>query len=127
MFLWQWSLCHWHSLSRSLLVCSHFLETRSPSLIYVHDTTTDTTYLFTSSPQMWQMLGPTLVWGTYNLPITANKVKKNSVTWVCEWTILWSCGQIKFLALPAFLRSSGSGTGSIPPGEYNWGATWWKT
>jgi hypothetical protein len=46
----------------------------------------------------------------------------------------WSSGQgswlqisrsrVPFPALPDFLRSSVSGTGSIQPREYNWGATW---
>jgi hypothetical protein len=50
------------------------------------------------------------------------------------WPPLWSSGQssrlqiqrsrIRFPALPDFLRSSGSGTGSTQPREYNWGATW---
>jgi hypothetical protein len=33
---------------------------------------------------------------------------------------------VRFLALPDFMRSSGSGTGSTQPAEYNWGATWKK-
>jgi hypothetical protein len=47
---------------------------------------------------------------------------------------LWSSGQSSWLqiqrsrvwfpALPDFLRSSGSGTGSTQPREDNWGATW---
>jgi hypothetical protein len=47
---------------------------------------------------------------------------------------LWSSGQsfwlqihrpwVPFSALPDFLRSSGSGTGSTQPREDNWGATW---
>jgi hypothetical protein len=47
---------------------------------------------------------------------------------------LWSVGQSSWLqmhrsrvwfpALPDFLRSSGSGTGSTQPREDNWGATW---
>jgi hypothetical protein len=32
--------------------------------------------------------------------------------------------RIRFPALPDFLRSSGSGTGSTQPCEDNWGATW---
>jgi hypothetical protein len=34
--------------------------------------------------------------------------------------------QVRFPALPHFLRSSGSGTGFTQPREYNWGATWKK-
>jgi hypothetical protein len=47
---------------------------------------------------------------------------------------LWSSGQsswsqiqrsrVRFPALPDFLRSSGSGMGSIQPREYDWGAIW---
>jgi hypothetical protein len=32
--------------------------------------------------------------------------------------------KVRFPALPDILRSSGSGTGSTQPREYNWGATW---
>jgi hypothetical protein len=50
---------------------------------------------------------------------------------------LWSNGQsfwlqiqrflVRFPALPDFLRSSGSGTGSTQPREDNWEATWRKS
>jgi hypothetical protein len=50
------------------------------------------------------------------------------------WPPPWSSGQslwlqiqrspVRFPALPGFLRSSGSGTGSTQPREDNWGATW---
>ena len=49
---------------------------------------------------------------------------------------LWSSGQsfwlqiqrsrVRSAALPDFLSSSGSGTGSTQPREVNWGATWMK-
>jgi hypothetical protein len=52
------------------------------------------------------------------------------------WSPLWSSGQsfwlqiqrsrVRFPALPDFLSSSVSGTGSTHPREINWGATWIK-
>ena len=46
-----------------------------------------------------------------------------------DWPPLWSSGQsrVRFPALPDFLSSSGSGTGSTQPREVNWGATWIKS
>jgi hypothetical protein len=50
-----------------------------------------------------------------------------------QWTYLYNtlidrlCGlvvRVRFPALPDFLRSSGSGTGSTQPREDNWGGTW---
>ena len=53
------------------------------------------------------------------------------------WPPLWSSGRsfwlqiqrsrVRFPALPDFLSSSGSGTGSTQPREVNWGATWIKS
>jgi hypothetical protein len=52
------------------------------------------------------------------------------------WPSLWSNGQsfwlqiqrswVRFPALPDFLTSRGSGTGSTQPRDHNWGATWTK-
>jgi hypothetical protein len=54
--------------------------------------------------------------------------------WYYYWPPLWSSGQsswlqiqrsqVRFPALPHFLRSSGSGTGSTQPREDNWRVTW---
>ena len=55
----------------------------------------------------------------------------------CNGPPLWSSGQsfwlqvqrsrFRFPALPDFLSSTGSGTGSTQPREVNWGATWIKS
>jgi hypothetical protein len=55
---------------------------------------------------------------------------------ILKWPLLWSSGQsfwlqiqrsgVLFPALPDFLTSRESGTGSTQPRDYNWGATWMK-
>jgi hypothetical protein len=42
------------------------------------------------------------------------------VVWWSEFLVTDPEVLVRFPALPDFLRSSGSGTGSIQPGEYNW-------
>jgi hypothetical protein len=60
-----------------------------------------------------------------------NFVSLEKLRWV--WPRLWSSGQSSWLQIwsPGFesrhyqnKKSSGSGTGSTQPREYNWGATW---
>jgi hypothetical protein len=46
-----------------------------------------------------------------------------SVVWWSEFLTTDPEARVRFKALPDFLRSNGSGTGSIKPREYNWGAT----
>jgi hypothetical protein len=57
----------------------------------------------------------------------------NIYIYIRSWTPLWSSGQSSWLQIqtPGFdsrhyqkKKSSGSGTGSTQPREYNWGATW---
>jgi hypothetical protein len=49
-----------------------------------------------------------------------------SVVWWSEFLATDPEVRDRLPALPDFLRSSGSGTGSTQPREYNWGATWKK-
>jgi hypothetical protein len=89
-------------------------------------------------------------WGLKNISNYYPTVLKKSVTRkqqvtlksfyfvrvLCLWPPLWSSGQsfwiqiqrsrVRSPALPDFLSSNGSGTGSTQPREVNWGATWIK-
>jgi hypothetical protein len=44
---------------------------------------------------------------------------------LCPWLQIQR-SWVRFLALPRYLRSSGSGKGSSQPYQYNWGAAWKK-
>jgi hypothetical protein len=85
------------------------------------------------------MLISVVVWGTV-LQAARFRVRV-LMRWIFVFNLpnlsrppLWSTGQrswlhaqrtrVRFPALPDFLRSSGSGTGSTQPREDNWGATW---
>jgi hypothetical protein len=48
------------------------------------------------------------------------------VVWWSEFLLTDPELRVQFPALSDFLRSSGSGTGSTQPSEYNSGATWKK-
>ena len=77
----------------------------------------------------WPYVASVLGWDTPSLR------NINWSIWTVMWFMspLWSSGQsfwlqiqrsrVRFLALPDFLSSSGSGTGSTQPREVNWGAT----
>jgi hypothetical protein len=76
-------------------------------------------FLITKRTHWWQQF----LWHLY------------SMSWVDKTASLvyWSGfltadpeGRVWFPALPDFLRSSGTGTGSTQPPEYNWRATWKK-
>jgi hypothetical protein len=71
-------------------------------------------------------------WRGHKFPGKYVKVFQTLITF--EWSPLWSSGQssrlqiqrsrVRFPALPDFLRSNLSGTGSTQPLEDKWGAIW---
>ena len=73
----------------------------------------------------------------WTLPCTTLVKSTYSLLYNLFWPPLWSSGQsfwlqiqrsrVRFPALPDFLSSSGSRTGSTQPREVNWGATWIKS
>jgi hypothetical protein len=76
-------------------------------------------------------------WISVYIPSVSNVIETLSVillSFYAFWPPLWSSGQsswlqiqrsrVRFPALPHFLRSRGSGTGSTQLREDNWGATW---
>jgi hypothetical protein len=63
------------------------------------------------------------------LEVTAIRLWRPNTASVVQWLEFLATDpeiQVRFPALPHFLRSSGSGTGSAQPREYSWGAAWKK-
>jgi hypothetical protein len=56
-----------------------------------------------------------------------DRAETASVAWWSEFLATDPESRVRFPALPDFLRSSGSGTGSTQPHGYKWGATWKKS
>jgi hypothetical protein len=87
-------------------------------------------------PWRWtQSIPPRDLWTSTGVhgTISQNTLRFSSRLLCIRGPPLWSSGQRSWLQIqrsrvwfPALadLRSSGSGTGSTPPREYNWGATW---
>jgi hypothetical protein len=71
---------------------------------------------------------------SYNITDKAHRSCICLRIYVTSWPPLWSSGQSSWLQIRKLgfdsrhhqKKSSGSGTGSTQPREYNWGATWYK-
>jgi hypothetical protein len=93
--------------------------------------------LLLHSYQKWKITGqnkcwlvtkydPSLMrrWLIRGLKVHSELFKFRCVFIICSSWLQIQRSQVRFPALPDFLRSSGSWTWSIQPREDNWGATW---
>jgi hypothetical protein len=83
--------------------------------------------LSSSGQSSWLQIGDVLcfLWGT-NWIYICYVEESRTPPWASgqsSWLQIQRCG-FNSPALPDFLRSSGSGTGSTQSREYNWGAAW---
>ena len=108
-----------------------------PETSWVHYTTSCNTQ--SSAPEDgWNRPKHVELIGIINKPLLLHLVGFYIIVYIhLRWPALWSSGQsfwlqiqrsrVRFPALPDFLSSSGSGTGSTQPREVNWAATWIKS
>jgi hypothetical protein len=74
----------------------------------------------------WGQLGESITWwkGFWSFLYSCTWLLTAFVVQCSEFLTTDPEAQVRFLALPYFLRSSGSETGSTQPRQYKWGATW---